>query len=146
MALIHPYDSSEWLNQQSGDTIENAIDYFFTQRKITEVLEAIDEKTLERKQTKQSYLVNFLAINLPINQFKSVQNLEIDIEIWGDDKYVFKSTVLKKSDEVPHLMLKLRDDKQLFVKLIFKENSKTLRTFISFINIIKRYQQVPDTK
>lgn len=146
MALIHPYDSSEWLNQQSGDTIENAIDYFFTQRKITEVVEVIDEKTLERKQTKHSYLVNFLAINLPINQFKSVQNLEIDIEIWGDDKYVFKSTVLKKSDEVPHLMLKLKDDKQLFVKLIFKEKSKTLRTFINFINIIKRYQQVPDTK
>ena len=146
MALIHPYDSSEWLNQQSGDTIENAIDYFFTQRKITEVLEVIDEKTLERKKNKHSYLVNFLAINLPINQFKSVQNLEIDIEIWGDDKYVFKSTVLKKSDEVPHLMLKLKDDKQLFVKLIFKEKSKTLRTFINFINIIKRYQQVPDIK
>ena len=143
MALIQPYDSSEWLNQQSGDTIENVIDYFFTQRKITEVIDTIHEKTLERIQTKQTHLVNFLAINLPINQFKNIQNLEIDIEIWGEDKYVFKSTILKKSDEVPHIMLKLKDDKQLFVKLIFKENSKTLRTFINFINIIKRYQQIP---
>ena len=41
-------------------------------------------------------------------------------------------------------MLKLKDDKTIFVKLIFKDNDKVIKTYISFIPVIKRYQQTPN--
>ena len=41
-------------------------------------------------------------------------------------------------------MLKLKDDKIIFLKLIFRDNEKIIKTFISFIPVIKRYQMTPD--
>ena len=47
---------SEWLNQINNiNSIENNIDYFFTQRKVTEIEEIIDEKTLEIKRGRQVF-------------------------------------------------------------------------------------------
>jgi hypothetical protein len=149
MSSLYPYDKmngSEWLNQLNNEkNIENTIDYFFTQRKVTEYDETIDEKTLERKKKKNSCMYNFLAINFPTTVFKGIDNLSIDIEIWGDEKFNFKGNVNKLDGEMPHLLLKLKDDKTLFVKLIFKDHEKVLKTFISFIPVIKRYQVTPDT-
>ncbi len=136
---------SEWLNQISNiNSIENNIDYFFTQRKVNEIEEVIDEKTLERKKNKVCHIYNFLAINLPTNSFKSYQNLIIDIEIWGDNKFNFKGKLLREDGEIPHLMIKLKEDKNIFVKLIFKDNDKLHKTFINFIPITKRFQHVND--
>ena len=51
---------SEWLNQINNiNSIENNIDYFFTQRKVTEIEEIIDEKTLERKKNKLIMFIIF---------------------------------------------------------------------------------------
>ena len=149
MTSIFPYDknnnNSEWLHQLNNDnTIENLIDHFFTQRKVTEYEESIDEKTLERKKKKNICIYNFLAINFPTTLFKSLTNLHIDVEIWGDEKFNFKGTIIKQEGEMPHLMLKLKDDKIIFLKLIFRDNEKIIKTFISFIPVIKRYQMTPD--
>jgi hypothetical protein len=138
---------SEWLNQINNiNSIENNIDYFFTQRKVTEIEEIIDEKTLERKKNKVNHLYNFLAINLPTNSFKSYQNLIIDIEIWGDNNYNFKGSFVKQDGEIPHIMIKLKEDKNIFVKLIFKDNDKLNKTYISFIPVTKRFQHVNDNQ
>ena len=146
---LYPYDKnngSEWLNQLNNENnVENTIDHFFTQRKVTEYEEIIDEKTLERKKKKNTCIYNFLAIKFPTYQFKTQSNLIIDIEIWGDEKFNFKGIITKQEGEIPHLMLKLKEDKTLFLKLIFRDNDKILKTFISFIPIIKRYQLIPDT-
>jgi hypothetical protein len=141
MALFKNENQSEWLNQiNNSNSIENNIDYFFTQRKVTEVEEIIDEKTLERKKKKVISINNFLAINLPVNYFKHNHNLEIDIEIWGDNMFNFKGTIKKQDGEIPHLLIKLKEDKNIFIKIIFKDEEKQ-KTFISFIPITKRYQQ-----
>ncbi len=142
---LYPYDNgSEWLKKLNNESVENTIDYFFTQRKVTEYEEIIDGKTLERKKKKNTCIYNFIAINLPACQFKTLPNLIIDIEIWGDEKFNFKGIITKQEGEIPHVMLKLKDDKTLFLKLIFKDNEKILKTFINFIPIIKRYQLIPD--
>jgi len=138
---------SEWLNQiNNNNSIENNIDYFFTQRKVTEIEELIDEKTLERRKNKVCHVYNFLAINLPTNSFKGYQNLIIDIEIWGDNNYNFKGTFTKQDGEMPHIMVKLKEDKNMFIKLIFKDNDKLNKTYISFIPVTKRFQHVNDTE
>jgi len=147
MATIYPYDTntnSSWLNQINDNMIDNVIDYFFTQRKITEYEEILEEKTLDRKKKKCNRTYNFLAINFPTLQFKNLQNLSIDVEIWGDDKYNFKGTIIKQDGDIPHLMIKLKEDKMIFVKLIIKQDDKICKTFINFIPVIKRYQMVPD--
>ncbi len=138
---------SEWLNQISNiNSIENNIDYFFTQRKVNEIEEILDEKTLDRKKNKVCHIYNFLAINLPTNSFKSYQNLVIDIEIWGDNNYNFKGTFIKNDGEIPHIMIKLKEDKNIFVKLTFKDNDKLNKTYISFIPVTKRFQHVNDNQ
>jgi hypothetical protein len=147
MTTLYPYDknTSEWLNNINENNIDTTIDYFFTQRKVTEYEEIIEEKTLLRKKKKYNRIYNFLAINFPILQFKNVPNLTIDIEIWGDEKFNFKGSIKKEDGDIPHLMLKLKDDKIIFVKLIFHDNDKNTKTFINFIQVNKRYQIVPDT-
>ena len=143
---IFPYDQhndSKWLNQLNNENnVDNTIDHFFTQRKVTEYEEIIDEKTLERKKKKHTCIYNFIAINIPT--CKTQSNLIIDIEIWGDEKFNFKGIITKQEGDVPHLMLKLKEDKMLFLKLIFRDSDKIIKTFISFIPIIKRYQLIPD--
>jgi hypothetical protein len=141
MSLLNYEPQSDWLNQiNNTNSIENNIDYFFTQRKVTEYEEFIDEKTLERKRKKNNMIYNFLAINFPIQLFKNYNHLIIDIEIWGDMMYNYKGTLTKNDGELPHLMIKLKEDKNIFVKLIFRDNDKLNKTFISFIPITKRYQ------
>jgi hypothetical protein len=142
MAFFRDEQQSDWLNQINNvNTIENNIDYFFTQRKVTEIEEIIDEKTLDRVKQKVTHIYNFLAINFPISYFKHYNTLEIDIEIWGDNLFNFKGTISKQEGELPHLMVKLKEDKFIFVKLIFRDNDKLNKTFISFIPVNKRYQK-----
>uniref|UniRef100_A0A6C0J3U7 Uncharacterized protein n=1 Tax=viral metagenome TaxID=1070528 RepID=A0A6C0J3U7_9ZZZZ len=139
---IKAYDpNSVWLNNISHDS---RIDYFFTQRKIIEYDEKLDEKTLERKKKKKSVTINFLAINLPNNQFKNISNLIVDIEIWGESKYHYTGSLTNKIGDFPSLLLKLDNDKELFIKLIYRDKEKMLKSFIKFIPILKRYQSIPE--
>ncbi len=142
MALFKSENQSEWLNQINSNTVDNSIDYFFTQRKVNETIDIIDEKTLERKKQKVCNTSNFLAINLPTHLFKNNHNLLIDIEIWGDNMFNFKGTINKQDGEIPHILIKLKEDKQIFLKIIFMENDKILKTYISFIPVTKRFQYI----
>lgn len=144
MSNIEGYNpSSDWL---SNITHDNSIDYFFTQRKIVEYDEKMDEN-LNRKKLKKNVIINFLAITFPNNQFKNKSNIEIEIEIWGDQKYNYSGCITNQQGDYPHLLLKLDDDSELFVKLNYYENNnekKLLKTFTNFIPILKRYQKTPD--
>jgi hypothetical protein len=145
MALIGFENQSEWLSQISNiNSTESSIDYFFTQRKVNENEEFIDEKTLERKKKKVTNIYNFLAIVFPISYFKNYEKLFIDIEIWGDHSFQFNGTIEKTNGELPDLMIKLKEDKTMFVKLTFRDNDKLNKIFKQFIPIIKRYQQNED--
>jgi hypothetical protein len=146
MALFKSDNQSDWLNQLNSNIVDNNIDYFFTQRKVNEFVDVLDEKTLDRKTQKVCSVFNFLAINLPTHLFKNSHNLLIDVEIWGDNMFNFKGTINKQDGEIPHIMIKLKEDKNIFVKLIFKENDKILKTYISFIPVTKRFQHVSDNQ
>ncbi len=146
MALFKSDNQSDWLNQINSSSIDKNIDYFFTQRKVNEFVDILDEKTLERKTQKVCNIYNFLAINLPTHLFKNNHNLIIDVEIWGDNMFNFKGLINKQEGEIPHIMIKLKEDKNIFIKLIFKDNDKILKTYISFIPVTKRYQHISDNQ
>ena len=113
----------------------NNLDYFFTQRKVTETTEYVDKKTMERKEKKETIVHNFLAINFP----EGKDNTLIDVEIWGDEGFNYKGFIKTEKGNIPNLMLKLDKDTQLFVKLIYNFNDN-MKTYIHFIPINKRYQ------
>ena len=146
MALFKSDNQSDWLNQLNSNIVDNNIDYFFTQRKVNEFVDVLDEKTLDRKTQKVCSIFNFLAINLPTHLFKNSHNLLIDIEIWGDNMFNFKGSINKQDGEIPHIMIKLKEDKNIFVKIIFKESDKILKPYISFIPVTKRFQHVNDNQ
>ncbi len=144
--MLNYEPQSEWLSNISNINItENTIDYFFTQRKVNDVEEYIDEKTLERKKKKICHIYNFLAINFPVSYFKNYNSLAVDVEIWGDMMFHYKGTIIKQDGELPHMMVKLKDDKNIFVKLTFKDGDKLNKTFISFIPVNKRYQHTNES-
>ena len=141
MSNIESYDpSSSWLSDVAHD---NSIDYFFTQRKVIEYEEKLDEN-LNRKKIKKNVTINFLALTFPNNQFQNKSQLKIKIEIWGDVKYHYIGTLENVEGDYPHLLLQLDDDKELFVKLQYYNDDKLLKTFTTFIPIIKRYQKIPN--
>jgi hypothetical protein len=145
MSYLNHDNPSDWLNQINNiNSVENNIDYFFTQRKVTEYTEIIDEKTLERKKKKINSVSNFLAINMPTQFFKNYLLLTIDIELWGDNMFHFKGQLIKHDGEIPQIMIKLKEDKNIFVKLTFKDNDKLQKTFINFIPITKRFQHISE--
>ena len=140
MSKVKPFSgNSTWLNKVDYN---NNIDYFFTQRKIVETSEYIDDKTLERKEKKETVTHNFLAINFPTvkDNFSNIK-----IEIWGDNGFNYNGELITSKGNIPNLMLKLNDDSEIFVKLIYY-NSNNIdnnneKTYIHFIPVIKRYQK-----
>jgi len=54
----------------------DVIDYFFTQRKVTEFEEFVDQKDMERKKKKKEFTYNFIAINVPYYSY-----LDTDVKI-----------------------------------------------------------------
>lgn len=116
------------------------IDYFFTQRSLTEEQEYID-KNMNRKTKKVKVVHNFLALNIPsiINDDKPVC---FDIEIFGDEGYHYKGTITSYQGIVPNLIVPLKGDKKIFVLVLQKE--PVSKRWINFIEVSKRYQSVSD--
>lgn len=141
MSSIGFNPKSDWLSKIEYHT--NKIDTFFTQRKVSETEEYIDQKTLERKEKQINKIYNFLAINFPMKDYK---NLLINVEIWGDISFRYKGEMTIIEGDIPNLLLKLGKDKQLFIKLIYinKENNNIYDTYIDFIPVLKRYQNIPE--
>ena len=88
MAEIKPFNSNKpsWLNKIDYNY---NIDFFFTQRKVTETIEFIDKKTLERKNKQETKIHNFLALNFPTLKDLNFPLL-IKIEVWGDKNFNYE--------------------------------------------------------
>ncbi len=127
------------------------IDYFFTQRALTEDQEYID-KHMNRKNKKVKTVHNFLALNIPtiITPDKSTgklieDNLGFDIEVFGDDGYHYKGSITSYQGIVPNFMIPLKGDNKIFVHINYKyidsNQTQINKTFINFIDVPKRFKQ-----
>jgi hypothetical protein len=126
------------------------IDYFFTQRSMTEEQEFLD-KNMNRKMKKIKVTHNFLALNIPTitstinnNGQTTEKPLGFDIEIFGDEGYHYKGSITSYQGIVPNFMIPIKGDKKLFVNITYKftdsnENSAT-KKFVTFIEVPKRFQ------
>ena len=124
---------------------DNQMDYFFTQRKIIEYEDYIDDKDMTRKKKKKSTNYNFLAINLPFHNLSNDNNTKISIEIWGDKGYHYNGVISNNHGTFPHLLIRLNGDTQIFVKILLQTNdSDKKNNFINFIQVPKRYQLEPN--
>ena len=145
----------------------NTLDYFFSQRTLTEEQEYID-KNMNRKTKKVKITHNFLAINIPtiITSTTSTGNnvetsLGFDIEIFGDEGYHYKGTISSHQGIIPNFMIPIKTDKRLFVNVNYsfshiqdmkiqthtqdmKIQTHDIRTkkYINFIDVPKRFQNV----
>ncbi len=118
------------------------IDYFFTQRTLIEENEYLD-KNMNRKIKKTRVTHNFLALNIPINPISELNKdnqLNFDIEIFGDEGYHYKGTLTSYSGCNPNFMIPIKGDKKIFIHISYND-----KKFISFIEVPKRYQNNPDS-
>ena len=124
-------------------TFQN-IDYFFTQRNLTEDHEYLD-KNMNRKTKKVKVVHNFLALSIPTINMNSSG---FDIEIFGDEGYHYKGTITSFQGIVPNFMIPIKCDKKLFVHINYKftehnsDSKEGIKQFINFIEVPKRFQIV----
>lgn len=151
------------INQAYGTIFENdtyirKISHFFTQRKITESQDTINIDTLKRTKKDVNFSQNYLALVLPKDESSS----KLIMEIYGNKGYCFQGELLSFTQNSPHLLIPLNDDKEIFVMiydyakqdpdkikedtLINKEilNKKKIIKYLSFIHVPKRYQNIDD--
>lgn len=132
------------------------IDYFFTQRNLTEDQEYID-KNMNRKTKKVKVNLNFLALNIPtivttVNNNGQSQDkmLGFDVEIFGDEGYHYKGSITSYQGVVPSLLIQIKNDKKLFVHVNYKlnddNNNLQSKKFVNFIEVPKRFQLIDDTE
>jgi hypothetical protein len=132
------------------------IDYFFTQRSLTEEHEYID-KHMVRKTKKVKVTNNFLALNIPTiitttnSNGQTVEKpLGFDIEIFGDEGYHYKGTITSFLGIIPNFMIPIKGDKKLFVNINYKvsdsNDNHTSRKYVNFIEVPKRFQLVDDNE
>lgn len=128
-----------------------SLDYFFTQRNMTEEQEFID-KNMNRKTKKVKVTHNFLALNIPtilttnnVTGQMTEQSLGFDIEVYGDDGYHYKGTITSYQGIVPNFMIPLKGDNKIFVHINYKYNDSnnllSNKKFINFIEVPKRFKQ-----
>ena len=130
------------------------IDYFFTQRTLTEEQDFID-KNMNRKMKKIKVTHNFLALNIPTiittnttNGLTIEKPLGFDIEIFGDDGYHYKGTISSFQGIIPNFMIPIKGDKKLIININYKFNdsneNSTTKKFVNFIEVPKRFQSTDD--
>jgi len=130
------------------------IDYFFTQRTLTEEHEYID-KNMNRKIKKIKVTHNFLALNIPtilttntINGESVEKPMGFDVEIFGDDGYHYKGTITSFQGIIPNFMIPIKGDKKLFININYKFNDSneisSIKKFVNFIEVPKRFQMTED--
>ena len=125
---------------------QDSIDCFFTQRKITKHIEYIDPKKMERKKKKEDVILNFIAINIPYyNLITSNQKVGIEMKVYGNTTLKYHGFHETYDGSFPSILLKLGDDKQLFIHIKFKEGGEEVvnKEYVSFIEVPKRNQTEP---
>jgi hypothetical protein len=150
---------------EAFDTLNNNdnnyqnIDYFFTQRNLSEDQEIID-KNMNRIFKKKKVIYNFLAINIPnitkiinnnrnyLDGNKSLINhpLGFEIEIFGDEGYHYKGEITSYYGVIPNFMIPIKKDKKLFIHINYKltddNQNICIKKFINFIDVPKRFQNI----
>jgi hypothetical protein len=125
------------------------IDYFFTQRTLTEEQEFIDT-TMTRQIKKVKITHNFLALNIPTlttlsNDGQTMEKpFGFDVKIYGDNGYHYEGTISSFEGIIPNFMIPIQEDKKIFVNIIYKfkdiNNNILNKEFINFIEVPKRFQ------
>ena len=150
-AFSHTYKMNSIFKVDNQDSI----DYFFTQRKISEFEEYVDTKDMVRKKKKKDISFNFIAITIPYFEFiKSSENTDdnsvvAEINVYGNVSFKYHGVHESKEGYFPSILLKLGEDSQLFVNVKLKNGDKDengreiVKEFVSFIPISKRYQIEP---
>lgn len=129
------------------------LDYFFTQKSLTEENEYID-KNMNRKFKKKKVIHNFLAINIPTilttirNNSNNNENIEkpmgFDVEIYGDEGYHYKGYINSYHGIIPNFMIPIKGDKKLFITINYKcidsNDLQSTKQFVNFIEVPKRFQ------
>jgi hypothetical protein len=134
---------------KSGGKTFQTIDYFFTQRTLTENQEFIDtHMTRQNKKIKTTH--NFLALSIPTLTTLSSngQTLQkpfgFDIKIYGDKGYHYEGTISSFEGIIPNFMIPVKEDKKIFVNIVykFKDSTENIlnKEFINFIEVPKRFQ------
>jgi len=121
------------------------ISYFFTQRKITESQDSVNPTTLARTKKEVNFITNYLALVLP----KDEKSPKLRIEIYGNKGYVFQGEINSFTENIPHLLIPLNNDKEIFVNIfeLVKNDKNDLSSYknikyLTFIHIPKRYQSI----
>lgn len=117
------------------------IAHFFTQRKIMETIDDVDTSTMKRTKKDVETTNNYLALVFPRNENSPF----LKIEIYGNNGYCFKGKMESYTENTPHLLVPLNDDKELFVH-VYDENGDNEESYISFIHVPKRYQNSEEPK
>lgn len=150
------------INQAYGNIFDNnnsnfrKISHFFTQRKISEIQDVVNPDTLKRTKKDINFTQNYLALVLP----KDENSPNLRIEVYGNKGYTFQGEIISYTENTPHLLVPLCDDKEIFVNIydygnddkeknteknIIENDVKEKRIkYISFIHVPKRYQSIEE--
>jgi hypothetical protein len=117
------------------------IDYFFTQRNLKESHEYLD-KNMNRKNKHVNIIYNFLAISVPTYNLIDKNDFFFDVEIFGDSGYHYKGALHSFRGVIPNLMIPLKGDKKIFVHVNYKNEENSIKDYVCFIEVPKRYQTI----
>jgi sRNA-binding regulator protein Hfq len=122
------------------------IDYFFTQRNLKEDREFLD-KNMNRTNKQVSMIYNFLALSIPQHELKDDTTSTIEADIFGENGYHYKGQITSYKGSTPNFLIPLKDDKKLFIHLIYKESNKEteFKDYVCFIEVPKRFQSVDNS-
>lgn len=149
------------INHAYGNIFDNTtsnirkISHFFTQRKITESQDMLNPDTLKRTKKDINFTQNYLALVLP----KDEKSPRLLVEIFGNNGYNYQGEIISYTENTPHFLIPLNDDKEIFVNIYDyiqdnenneEKDNKKISTkekqikYISFIHVPKRYQNTDD--
>ena len=102
---------------------------------------------MERKIRKIKRVINYVALTLP-----EMEKNNFNLEVYGDQGYQYKGRINSFEGNIPHLLIPLRGDSQLFVhintvvdktkEVPLSEDDNSNKKYISFIPVPKRYQDI----
>jgi len=121
------------------------IDYFFTQRNLTEDREYID-KNMNRQVKKVKITNNLLALNIP-NANKTKASDLFEIEIYGDEGHYYKGIMHSYDGIIPGIIISIKGDKKFFIHITHKYNINNVdnsKNYINFIEVPKRFQYIDE--
>lgn len=82
-------------------------------------------------------------ISKQINIESDINPIGFDIEIFGDEGYYYKGTIVSHTGIIPNFMIPIHGDKKIFVNINYKfinNNKHIYKKYISFIEVPKRFQ------